>query len=372
MATFRELFKNTPAGPAREQLVYDYAIRQGKPKTVPVTVKQGENELTYQIMPDYLMIENIRVPLMATTAEKIANYFFMILPNSRINQQVYNAAKQQGSALEAKPLSGKTTEIDGKVFTPQNVVNDVSRSDLAIAYSDQINNDPNYKKNKNGLVAGHMKTIVTPDPGSPPNRLWLHGLYGKSQKPIQGGSGLTPHDLQQTEYATSAYFLEPTVQIKRPDGTIETRTITPSGSYLPQKSKSQSTIDSSQKAGPPTGYVSAKLPPDIATQAHSEAKRLLDQPMWSKHDIEISGRKYVAKVEPHYNQQKGRHKGVSLYETTSQHTGTSIDKSKPDTAVAQSTPTPAAPYAPPTPSSSQTRMSLLNRVKSFFDELGIG
>ena len=366
MVTFKEQFENTPPGPAREELVYQTAISMGPPKLVPISIKRSNGDtIIMRVMPDFLNVNGIFLPMSGQTAQRIANYFGLILPSSSVDQKIYEAAKQQGGALVAQPLSARTTNINGKTYTPEKIVQHVNRSELSAPFSELITQNEKYQQNKNSLVSGHAKSILAPEPGKESN-LYLRGLYDKNGKPIQGGSGQTPHDASHAEYAANLRLISPQVEIISSTGEKKQQTISPSGSYLLPKSKYKPTItDSFKQAGPPSGYKAAKATPEI----YAKAKELLNQmQLGEQKQLEINGKNYLVKCESHMgNPTSPAPKGISFYELKSDQSP--IDKPKPDTAVATNAP---APYAPPTPSSSQTRMIILNRVKDFFKEVGIG
>jgi hypothetical protein len=363
MGQFADKFKNTPAGPEREKLVYEAAIAQGAPKTVPMTINQPNgDQITFQVMPDYLKIDSVFIPMTGPTAERIAKHFNMVLPTAKMEKHIYDVAKQKGGVVSAKPLSGRTTVIDGKVYTGKDVVRDVSRSELSRAFSDLINKDENYQKNKDDLVAGHMKTIVAPSSTSDAKeRLWLHGLYDKDGKPIQGGNGLTSHGLDHSEYASGARFLADkyTITFTDKDGNkkTEVRSIAPSGSYVSNKPDKEP----SKPPDAPTGYVIAKLPPSVKNEAEQKSKSLLSNNIGYQEKITVNGKEYLAKVEYHFNKTKGKHKGVTLYESKEQNKASSQEITSPKEPS----------YTPSTPSQSKTRMNILEKMKNFFENIGI-
>lgn len=331
MTSFKEQFIKIPPGQERENLIYQYAINQGKPKTVPMEVKQPNGDIfVYHVMPDYLMIEGMRVPMTGPTAERIARHFGMTLPTADMNQKIYQEAVKRKGALTAKPLSGSNVKYEGKTYTGKDVVRDVSKSELTPVFNAVIESDPVFQAAKAKGVdffAGHMKTIVAPDPNGPQDKLWLHGLYDKNGKPIQGGWGETPHDLSHAEYASGARFIDSTHEIIHPSGKKDKGKFTPPGSYLSGTSKTP---------GPPKGTVGIKdLPQEIKEKAQELSKQFLSLPMWTEKQIDIDGVKFIAKVEPHSNKPKG----VSLYRVINQPAPTpktqQVPSNKPSTSVPQ-------------------------------------
>jgi hypothetical protein len=322
--SFREEFAKTPAGPKREQLIYETVVRQGKPATVPITVDgPGGTKITYKVMPDHVMVDRVRVPMTGITAQKIADNFGMQLPTAKMSQQIYDTARAKGTAISAKPLSGTGATINGKYYSPSDVVADVSRSEFSLEHSDRINRELTSKKiDPSTLSSGYSKEIVlSPAKG----KLALYGLHRADGTPIQGGSGETPHGMDHSEYAAGARLVDQKVIVTKPDGsTIETTM----SALLSQPNFAQSitstpvvkkytATSSSRQAGPPSGYMSAKFPtPEIASKIEAKAKGWLSQPMWTEIPFEEGGKQYVAKLEPHSNAPKG----VSVYERASSKT----------------------------------------------------
>lgn len=317
---FKEQYANLKPGAARENLVYQYAIMQGKPKTVPITVPgPNDTKITYKVMPDFLMIEGIRVTLTPPTAQRIANHFGMQLPTAKMADQIY----QNSTKIPARPLSGSGVTIDGKRYSGDQVVSNlISDSKANIEYNRIVEEQLKSKEiDPNKPVDGWAKTIVQSDR---PDRTAFYGMWANpnnpNDKPIQGGSGVSSHDLNQTEYCSQARFVSNDVVVTKPDGSqinttldkvLKTKELAKSLTFTP--AKGVQTYNSVKKAGPPTGYTSAKLDSTIKGEAESIAKGLLSKPMWTETTITLSnGKSYLAKVEPHSNAPKG----ISLYEKT--------------------------------------------------------
>ena len=114
---FREQFLQTPPGEARERLIYNEAIKLGPPRTTPITVPgPSGTKITYRVMPDFLKIEGIRVPMSGVTAQRIAKYFGMSLPTSKMVDQIWHTAKVNGTNIIARPLSGTGATYNGKHY----------------------------------------------------------------------------------------------------------------------------------------------------------------------------------------------------------------------------------------------------------------
>jgi small nuclear ribonucleoprotein (snRNP)-like protein len=365
MGEFRDKYYATKPGPAREALVFDYAIRQGKPKTVPITVPgPGGTKITYQVMPDFLMIDGIRVSLTPVTAQRIADHFGMSIPTQKMADQIYHNSNQ----ISARPLSGTGVTIGGRHYTGNDVVSNlISDSRANIAYSEIVDQQIAAQKgaDPNKPVDGFAKTIVQPEV---PGRAGFYGLWtSPTSKPIQGGSGLTPHGLDQTEYGTFARFVAPNVTITTTDGRTISTTLdrvlsTPNISSALTSSPGTGVRRYTQlRAGPPPGYRSARLDPSVRSEAESKAKALLNRPMYTEVQLTLSnGQTVIAKIEPHSNAPKG----VSLYERVS---GT--QPSTPSATPAPST-TPGTPIAtaPPKPKD----VGIMQKITDFIKSLDVG
>lgn len=228
--SFKDEFLKTPAGPAREALVYNAIIQQGPPKNlVPVTVP-GPNgtKITYKVMADYVMIDGIRVPMTPVTAQKVANHFGMSLPTAKMSQQIYNAADTK---VRAPPLSGSgyVSPLTGQHYSAKDVVKSrIGESDAAVYYSDLTNQKiQEATKDKNpGLVGGHGKEITEPGDGANISDVSFGGWQGSS------GSALQPYSYAHkgqagahTEYALNTRLVDDVVTVTTPDGKVITTTM---------------------------------------------------------------------------------------------------------------------------------------------------
>ncbi len=214
--SFKEAFLKMKPGLEREKLILD-EIQKRKPKfdMVPITINgPAGTKITYQVMPDYVTIDGIRVPMAGQTAQKVADMYGMSLPTSKMSKQIWDAADTK---IRPPPLSGGAT-IGGKKYTGQEVVqHKISDSDSAVEYSGMIQNELS-KKPEATLVAGHMKDVVQPE-GSP-DKLGLYGWYGTDGKPLQY-SAQTPHDTSvHSEYGAGVRLIGPKVKITTPDGKV--------------------------------------------------------------------------------------------------------------------------------------------------------
>lgn len=215
-SSFRKAFLNTPPGPEREELVLKEIIKR-KPfqKLIPITTPgpQG-SKITYKVMPDYITLDGIRVPMAGTTAQKIADHFGMVLPTPKMSKQIWQASDVK---IRPQPLSAGG-RIGGKYYSGEEVVKSkISDSDAAIAYSEMIEEELKKEKAKEDqLVAGHMKDIVQPE--EDPTKLGLYGWFDREGDPIQK-SPRTPHDtVVHTEYGAGVRLIDNEVTVEMPDG----------------------------------------------------------------------------------------------------------------------------------------------------------
>ena len=187
----------------------------------PITVKRPDGAvITYKVMPDYIMIDGIRVPMSGTTAQRVADHFGLNLPTAQMAKEIYNNADVK---VPAKPLSGSGTKVDGKSYSGKDVVETgVGYAPFALNYNDKINEQLAQKGVKTDqIVSGFAKDVVAP---AAPNSLGLLGFFDEKGKPIQGGDGQTPHDTKvHSEYGTFVRLVSPEAEITYPDGKKETK-----------------------------------------------------------------------------------------------------------------------------------------------------
>jgi len=216
---FKSKFLKLKAGPEREKLVYEEILKR-KPfaKMVPITIPgPGGTKITYEVMPDYITIDGIRVPMSGQTAQKVADHFGMSLPTSKMSKQIWDAADIK---IRPSPLSAGG-RIGGKYYSGKEVVQSkISDSDSAVAYSEMIERDIK-ESGKSGLVAGHMKDIIAPEN---PNKLGLYGWFGESGDPLEP-SITTGHDTSvHTEYGAGVRLVGK-ITVTTPDGKTITTTM---------------------------------------------------------------------------------------------------------------------------------------------------
>lgn len=229
--SFREEYaKFTKPSPEREAFVLRTLLSLPREQVVqsmrPITVKKPDGTtITYKVMPDYITVDGMRVPMSGNTAQQVANHFGLSLPSAQMAQDIHNNADVK---VVAQPLSGTGTTIGGVRYSPDDVVRNqgVGYAPFAVSYNDKINQqlaDKGVSPGGKAIVSGFAKDIVAPPKEG---RLGLYGLYDAKGKPIQGGSGETPHDTStHTEYGTYVRLVSPEITITHPDGTTEVKTV---------------------------------------------------------------------------------------------------------------------------------------------------
>lgn len=199
------------------KLTKDQILREMK----PITVNGPNNtKITYKVMPDYLSLEGMRIPMSGSTAQRVADFFGLSLPSPKMTQEIYQNADIKVSAV---PLSGSGAEIEGKKYSGKDVVSTgVGYAPFALKYNEKINQQLSEKGAQIGqIVSGFAKDVTSAIPGKE-NNLGLHGFYDVNGNPIQGGSGQTPHETKyHTEYGAFVRLVSPKVEVTYPDGKKE-------------------------------------------------------------------------------------------------------------------------------------------------------
>lgn len=228
MSFKEEYAKFTKPSPEREAFVLRTLLSLPREQVVgnmkSISVKRPDGStVTYKVMPDYITIDGMRVPMSGNTAQQVANHFGLSLPSAQQAQDIHNNADVK---VVAQPLSGTGTTIDGHRYSPDDVVRNqgVGYAPFAVSYNDKVNQqltDSGFKPGSGQIVSGFAKDIVAPPRDG---KLGLYGLYDAHGKPIQGGNGETPHDTSvHTEYGTYVRLVSPEVTVTHPDGREETK-----------------------------------------------------------------------------------------------------------------------------------------------------
>jgi hypothetical protein len=226
MSFKEEYLKYSQPSVERENFLYNYIVNNISKEQIvsnmkPITVTKSDGtKLTYKVMPDYLSVQGIRVPLSGQNSQRIADHFGLSLPTTQQAKEIYNHADVK---VSAKPLSGSGTTVGNKQYSGQDVVDKgVGYAPFAINYNEKINQQlAEHGDTENKIVSGFAKDIVAPPA---PGKLGLYGLFDANGKPIQGGNGETPHDTAiHSEYGTFVRLISPDVTITYPDGRKETK-----------------------------------------------------------------------------------------------------------------------------------------------------
>lgn len=230
MSFKEEYAKFTKPSPEREAFVLKTLLSMPREQIVknmkPITVKRPDGStVTYKVMPDYITVDGMRVPMSGNTAQQVANHFGLSLPSAQQAQDIHNNADVK---VVAQPLSGTGTTIGDHHYSPDDVVRNqgVGYAPFAVSYNKKIDQqlaDKGATPGGDQIVSGFAKDIVAPPS---PGKLGLYGLYDSKGKPIQGGNGQTPHDTAvHTEYGSYVRLVSPEVTVTYPDGRTETKPV---------------------------------------------------------------------------------------------------------------------------------------------------
>lgn len=223
----------------------------------PISIKRQDGAtITYLVMPDYIMIDGVRVPMSGNTAQRVADHFGLSLPTAQMAKEIYQHADVK---VSAKPLSGSGTVVDGKTYSGSDVVNTgVGYAPFALSYNDNINKqlaDKGVQSGSDQIVSGFAKDIIAPPA---PGKLGLFGLFDSKGNPIQGGNGQTPHDTSvHTEYGSFVRLVSPNATITYPDGRKENKPLSDVYQYS-RYNTPQKTNSADNKPMPPITNVPSK------------------------------------------------------------------------------------------------------------------
>ena len=186
-SAFAETIAELPA-PEREQRIErellsgnmpDF-LRALVPITVSATIDGIVHTATYWVTADYLAVGHdddfLRVPMMAPTAQRIADQLGCFLPTRKIVDDIHRAARVQ---LEPHPFHPDDYDISSApVFEASNRAIETARAD------------------RRGLISGIKKDIVVSALiGANPGRVVIYGWHRSDGRPIQPLSKVhtTPH-----------------------------------------------------------------------------------------------------------------------------------------------------------------------------------
>ncbi len=426
MSFKEEYAKFTKPSPEREAFVLKTLLSLPREQIVrnmrSVTVKKPDGStVTYKVMPDYITVDGMRVPMSGNTAQTVADHFGLSLPSAQMAQDIYNNADVK---VVAQPLSGTGTTIDGRHYSPNDVVRNqgVGYAPFAVSYNDKINQqlaDKGVNPGGKEIVSGFAKDIVAPPA---PGKLGLYGLYDSKGKPIQGGSGETPHDTSvHTEYGTYVRLVSPDVTITYPDGRSETKpvgqvytagryAVSPKGTksnvpksnapavpdkldqinqflnqtmtelasardaikkfaatkIMPSIGKDPAIKDLSRNSIPghaPTGYRPLRPGENNKDIGAAATKILNSSELGDQTPFAIDEQLYMGRTEPHFHPPPPKGTDPSEFKKYPKpwgwHKGVTVFKALEGTK----SPSVAEEFKPPVPSGSQTRMKLLQRMQ---------
>ena len=152
-------------------------LRRLKQVVVGFTEPDGtRHSAAFWVMPDYLAVGNdddwVRVPLMAKTAQKIADKYCMLLPTAKMVESIFQKADIQLVAKTRWPVESTT-----KAYKEHNET-----------IQDELDKKHPYSRGR--LIAGHKKDVVITD------RSWenrdgvpFYGFYDGNKQPIQARKG---------------------------------------------------------------------------------------------------------------------------------------------------------------------------------------
>lgn len=201
-------------GPEREQAILaeiekgnvpDY-IRNLKPVMTTFTGPDGKpHTATYYVMPDYISIgsneDSIRIPMSATTAQKIADKLGMTLPTAKMVDDIYANAQTR---LVASPRDDWKYG-DGRMM-----------STASYQAHDRTIDEQLGGRRPDGIVAGHKKDVVISSGlETNPGKLAFYGWYDASGRPIQGKAGRASfaHEPSYADYSHGVRLVSGTITI---------------------------------------------------------------------------------------------------------------------------------------------------------------
>jgi hypothetical protein len=137
---------------------------------------------SYDVMPDYLTIDGLKVPVSPVVAERIAHHFGLSLPTGKMSKQIYEASTAK---IPPKPIDPNSHAI-------------TSSKEIA-NFSDSYQKEmAKYKADDNTIYGGGMKDLIVPE--GDPNFVHATGWYDTNGKPIQGFRQ-SNHGLDYADYS---------------------------------------------------------------------------------------------------------------------------------------------------------------------------
>lgn len=143
---------------------------------VPINISNGNNTITYVVMPDVLSIgsneDYVRMPMNPLTAQSIADQYDCTLPTKKMVHDIW-----QASSIKLSPLPWGPPYDDS-----------MSHTDRIGIHNDRIQHQLLGQDTKS-LISGHKKDVVLTNKLSPKNlkkRVAIYGWIQPNGQPIQG------------------------------------------------------------------------------------------------------------------------------------------------------------------------------------------
>lgn len=190
---------------SRDDIIVSEILRGNFPnfmrQLVPITISEQGHTLIYYVTPDYLCVgddmDYVRVPMSAPSAQKIADSFDCVLPTAKMSNQIWKEAKAK---LPPKPMSGITSNIGGKTYSPTEFLKRKMTDTDSFAEHNRLIQEQLSGHKPGELVAGHKKDVVISNQlATRPDRVAIHGLHNTKGQAIQGGSW--GHELDYRDYS---------------------------------------------------------------------------------------------------------------------------------------------------------------------------
>lgn len=166
-------------GAVREQNILKEFLQGNIPdflkKMIPIIVTNGNDSITYLVMPDFLSIgsnvDYVRMPMNPLSAQKIADTFDCTLPTCKMVNDIYKASINKLAPLPWGPPYDSDMEKTHRIGT----------------HNQRIQNQL-VGKNPYALTSGHKKDIVLTNklyPKNPSKKVAIYGWIQLNNKPIQ-------------------------------------------------------------------------------------------------------------------------------------------------------------------------------------------
>lgn len=324
--------------PKRNELIINELKNGNMPsfnrKFIPITINEGNINLTYYVSPDYVCIgsdsDYIRISCDGPTSQRIADLFGCILPTKKMVDQIYKQAKTKATPA---PMSGGAT-VSGKKYTGKEFINQkMQHADSLEEHNRMIERQlSRVKHNPGDLVAGIKKDVVIGNKlSNKPDRVNIYGWHLKGN-PIQPES--TFHEASYYDYSHAVRLIynqcELNGKITSLSNILKDNSLFKLVSYEKLFSTSYNTKPKEDKNTPiettqnTTELQNAngefiRLKGRVPVEVAQKAKSLLGMEMGKFHIETINNITYKFVAEPHYHPPGfkggpiGWHKGISVF-----------------------------------------------------------